>query len=105
MITWCAWCDTKMGEKAPLDDVSVSHGICPPCAKRHFGISDEVIERSRVEIAKELIVSAVLVGVVAWVAGCAAQRPPDHMVHVRCPDGVKLLSVDAYVDAKDCQSF
>lgn len=27
----CAWCKRHMGEKEPLEDRSVTHGICPPC--------------------------------------------------------------------------
>ncbi len=27
----CAWCGKDMGEKEPLDDPSVTHGICQEC--------------------------------------------------------------------------
>lgn len=27
----CAWCDLDMGVKEPVEDNSVSHGICPKC--------------------------------------------------------------------------
>lgn len=31
MIVQCAWCQRIMGEKAPLSDKSVSHGMCEKC--------------------------------------------------------------------------
>lgn len=31
MISVCAWCQKMLGEKEPLKDLSVSHGICPEC--------------------------------------------------------------------------
>lgn len=27
----CAWCKKDMGETEPLDDPTVTHGICGPC--------------------------------------------------------------------------
>ncbi len=27
----CAWCKKSMGEKEPLNDGRISHGICPEC--------------------------------------------------------------------------
>ena len=33
MKVQCAWCKKWAPEKAPLSDTSVSHGICPACAK------------------------------------------------------------------------
>lgn len=30
----CSWCKRDMGYKAPIDDNSVSHGMCPECLKR-----------------------------------------------------------------------
>ena len=29
----CAWCKTSLGEKAPLENTCISHGICPECQK------------------------------------------------------------------------
>ena len=29
----CAWCQKGLGEKEPLEDVKVSHGICPSCSE------------------------------------------------------------------------
>ena len=31
----CSYCRKDMGEKEPLDDDRVSHGICPDCAKHY----------------------------------------------------------------------
>jgi len=33
MIIICAWCGKRLGEKPPLEDKSVTHGICTKCAK------------------------------------------------------------------------
>ena len=37
MKSQCAWCSADMGEKEPFDDNSVTHGICPSCAKKTLG--------------------------------------------------------------------
>ena len=34
MITVCAWCQKYLGSKEPLEDPSVSHGICSACMER-----------------------------------------------------------------------
>ena len=34
MVTVCAWCQKYMGSKEPLQDPSVSHGICSACVER-----------------------------------------------------------------------
>ncbi len=31
MLIRCAWCKTDMGEKEPLEDSGVTHGICDEC--------------------------------------------------------------------------
>lgn len=31
MIVQCAWCLKMVGEKSPLKDKSVTHGICEEC--------------------------------------------------------------------------
>ena len=41
MIIECAWCDRKMGEKEPLSDKRVSHGICKKCSKKVLKESEE----------------------------------------------------------------
>jgi hypothetical protein len=28
----CAWCGQSGGEREPVEDRRISHGICPPCA-------------------------------------------------------------------------
>jgi hypothetical protein len=33
MIVVCAWCQADQGTKEPLDNLMVSHGICPDCFK------------------------------------------------------------------------
>lgn len=30
----CAWCRDDLGEKEPLEDLSLTHTICAECAKR-----------------------------------------------------------------------
>ncbi|GAI37570.1 unnamed protein product [marine sediment metagenome] len=32
----CAWCQRKIGERPPLEDKSISHGICDKCLSEHF---------------------------------------------------------------------
>lgn len=34
MVTVCAWCEKYMGSREPLQDPSVSHGICSVCVER-----------------------------------------------------------------------
>jgi len=29
----CAWCKKSLGEKEPIDDKRISHGICDDCKK------------------------------------------------------------------------
>lgn len=31
MIRICSYCNKSMGEKEPLENKAVSHGICPEC--------------------------------------------------------------------------
>jgi methanogenic corrinoid protein MtbC1 len=33
MINWCAYCQQFQGERPPYEDYSLTHGICPACAK------------------------------------------------------------------------
>lgn len=37
MIRWCSWCNTKIGEKEPLEDKSITYGICDSCAEKEMG--------------------------------------------------------------------
>lgn len=34
MIVICAWCGDFLREKEPLEDRTVSHGICPGCSEK-----------------------------------------------------------------------
>jgi hypothetical protein len=34
MIRQCAWCRRELGEVAPLEDRSVTHGLCAECRTR-----------------------------------------------------------------------
>jgi methanogenic corrinoid protein MtbC1 len=34
MIRWCAHCQKYLGEKPPLDDYTVTHGVCSNCAEK-----------------------------------------------------------------------
>ena len=45
MIRLCSWCQTIMGQKEPLDDKQVTHGICPEC-------QEELAEEARVFYAQ-----------------------------------------------------
>lgn len=31
MILVCSWCDREMGQKEPLEDCRITHGICVAC--------------------------------------------------------------------------
>ena len=33
MLIQCAWCGEEMGEKEPLDDERITHGICEECQR------------------------------------------------------------------------
>ena len=32
MTRMCAWCGNKLGQAAPLEDSTVTHGICSTCS-------------------------------------------------------------------------
>jgi len=54
MIIMCAWCNKNMGQKKPLPDKTITHGICKPCAD-HLKANFKIIVPSwgdRVEIPK-----------------------------------------------------
>jgi len=36
MNTFCAWCNAPLGHTSDLEPGATTHGICPPCALRHF---------------------------------------------------------------------
>jgi methanogenic corrinoid protein MtbC1 len=33
MIRWCSYCQKFLGESPPWDDLRITHGVCPSCAK------------------------------------------------------------------------
>ena len=37
----CAWCKKEMGEKAPYDDLSISHTICRDCSIKFLGVDPD----------------------------------------------------------------
>lgn len=38
----CAWCNKPMGEKAPLDDDSITHGMCQECHDKEMATLGEL---------------------------------------------------------------
>ena len=51
----CAWCGKHKGDVEPLEDTSVSHGICPECREEVFGKFKELRKKERQdeEVASE----------------------------------------------------
>jgi len=49
MIRVCTWCREVIGEKEPLEDKSLTHGICESCLER---------ERSKSGVVPEAVVTA-----------------------------------------------
>ena len=45
MIIQCAWCGEEMGEKEPLDDPRITHGICEGCLKIFKNEIEEEVEK------------------------------------------------------------
>lgn len=43
-MTTCAWCGKFIGSKPPLDDLGISHGICPACF--------DALERERIVLSR-----------------------------------------------------
>ena len=43
MIRWCSYCQAFLGEQAPYDDPSLSHGMCTSCAGK-FESGEEVVD-------------------------------------------------------------
>lgn len=48
MIRICAWCEKFLGEKPPYEDKSITHTICPECAKK-MEEDDESSRRNKKE--------------------------------------------------------
>ena len=47
MIVVCAWCGRFMGQREPLAQADVSHGMCGPCRERHAWQKEPVLVVSR----------------------------------------------------------
>ncbi len=45
MIIWCAYCQQFQGEKAPFDNYSITHGVCPACKPQGGDLTDQQFER------------------------------------------------------------
>lgn len=58
----CAWCDRDMGEKEPLDDDSMTPGICQECYQRQF----PDVPKSNALRLKFRAVKCFLNGLVPW---------------------------------------
>jgi len=43
MIIQCSWCKRKMGEKPPIEDKRITHGICSECVNK---LEEENYDRS-----------------------------------------------------------
>jgi len=116
MISICAWCTTIMREKEPFDDQNETHGICPACAKKHFGMTDEQISRaldralvheprSTKDLAVEVATTALCILAVAWLTACAT-KVPEHNLYVRCPDGHAVVSsIERYKELSHCTAL
>ena len=39
MIRQCAWCNRILGPAAPLEDASITHGMCPDCHHKELAAS------------------------------------------------------------------
>ena len=42
MTLVCAWCDTCLGEKAPLSNTGVTHGMCSRCFSERLGPREDI---------------------------------------------------------------
>jgi len=57
MILICAWCKETLGEKDPFNNKSVTHEICPTCAKemkKKYTII-EILELKNPELKKKKV--------------------------------------------------
>lgn len=55
MIRRCSWCQRVYGEKPPLEDTAVTHGICPECYDKQLALP---ANPTRAELSKA--------GVIEW---------------------------------------
>lgn len=47
MIRWCCYCLSYIGEKEPLEDKSLTHGICEKCLEVELNKRKEVKQDER----------------------------------------------------------
>ena len=47
MIKWCAYCQSYMGESAPFDKHSLTHGLCASCAAKGVATGPDISDRLR----------------------------------------------------------
>jgi hypothetical protein len=52
MVTVCAWCQKYMGSMEPMQDATISHGICRECVERESldGTPVLVVSRGRAKM-------------------------------------------------------
>ena len=53
MKVYCAWCLRKVGEKAPLEDCSITHSICVECAEMLLEGCENLAPRNHIELGDE----------------------------------------------------
>ena len=56
MFRVCAWCGKGMGEKAPLEDKSVTHTICKECTKK---IEVQSIKELSLRVTEKMVRKAI----------------------------------------------
>ena len=62
MVTVCAWCERYMGSKEPLNDPSVSHGICADCVEVQALRETPVVVVSRARVGTIPLLQTLLRG-------------------------------------------
>jgi len=62
MVTVCAWCEKYMGSREPLQDPSVSHGICSVCVERQTPAETPVLVVSPARASTIPLLSTLLGG-------------------------------------------
>ena len=49
MLIYCMRCNKKLGEKEPLEDKSITHGVCEPCKEIILAKAKEIIAKDQKE--------------------------------------------------------
>ncbi len=57
MIRQCAWCRRVIGEVPPLQDDSVTHGLCPECFAGLLVVDENAKDRTVAPVADRLNLS------------------------------------------------